>query len=431
MPSFKLFKKKEYVQKGGPKSFHKFTYQGINILLIGESHVKMPRDLANEYIKVFNNFIEKMGNVKLFLEGSGLKEQESETEGLTFIDSMESLDQTSMLQILHDDDRPDKDNFVNFFNFEDLVSEFEDKTVALFHKKGIKQPKNVPFIFDPDFLECMINIVNDELDNSFCLQDLYILINSHRDNLLNLEEKYAKENSPLDSYLNNCISELNIAIGLLGKFEKDYRLIHGLPISNYEELLESYLTLKSDNMNHNETKNKELLELSQTSMGTTQTSCDFQRQVMQKKLSIVLSEAKGLAAEELESKKDILEVPNNNIENPSIMEMCLDMMTHEKTYLPLHELFSIYDKYIIYYYDAVLMCDLWEQIKKSKENGSTLVVVSGDTHIINLSKFLKNFAEEDESILASKDGSVFSPQKIHELLGEHFELQPQTTCVLM
>lgn len=422
MFSSKLFKRKKYEEKGGPRSFHKFTYQGIHIVLMGESHVKMPKDLATLYIKVFNDFIEKIGNVKLFLEKSQLPRQESEEksslpEEITFMDSMEHLSSTKMLQILCCDRRASDESLCDLHTFLMVQNQLGLEVQSMLTREESKRSNGTPFVHDSHYLEQMIRVMHTRLNKNLSLKDFYTWLDYHRDNLIDLEEKYSKENKLLHSYLVNCISMLNIAIGFLGQYEKDYRIIHGLPLRNYAELETSSSTL-----NTNDTNNE-----SKSLTSATQTLCDFQCLIKQEQPSVSLSKIQSLIGEESESKTNSAA----SIENPFMMDMCLDMMTHKKTYTPLNELWRIYKLYIAYHYDATLVCDLWEQIKAGKEKGSTLLVVAGDLHIRNLSKFLKSFAEEDESILASKDGSVLSPQEINELLNDNFEPQSKNKCALM
>ncbi|HAU0218255.1 TPA: hypothetical protein JBF19_06730, partial [Legionella pneumophila] len=137
MFSGKLFKNgqnEKYFNLGGPRSFHKFTLQGTNIILIGEVHERMPNELANQYIEMFSNFIERNDEVKLFLETTG-EDEKSSSKGLSFLDCMQHLSHSKKVATFHADKRYYDDQFGNFFFFLNKLAELEGAIIAKYKEK--------------------------------------------------------------------------------------------------------------------------------------------------------------------------------------------------------------------------------------------------------------------------------------------------------
>ncbi|HAT2116409.1 TPA: hypothetical protein JBA33_05530 [Legionella pneumophila] len=353
MFSGKLFSKsghnENYFNLGGPRSFHKFTLQGTSIILIGEVHERMPNELASQYMKMFNHFIERNEAVKLFLETTG-EDKKSSSKGLSFLDCMQHLDHSKKLAIFHVDKRYYDDPFGNFFFFLNKLAELEGTIIAKYKEKRIKPPSPTPFFNTPEFLDS-VNQLSQLYNKNFCLLDLYKLLESQLKILEGLVQKYAEENKQLADYLTACLLEVNDALGLALKLEEEYRSMNGL---------------------------------------------------------------------------------SDKIQNCSLIDICIKMMTHQGSFSPAVEWLQIYNLYEISFLDATLICDLWEAIKNGGENKSTFILVFGDKHIERLSNFLKIIAMEEISIKANKDGKVIPPKFMEEYLNDHFEhASSENNCVLM
>ncbi|HBB7077292.1 TPA: hypothetical protein I8649_001977 [Legionella pneumophila] len=353
MFSGKLFSKsghnENYFNLGGPRSFHKFTLQGTNIILIGEVHERMPNELATQYMKMFNHFIERNEAVKLFLETTG-EDKKSSSKGLSFLDCMQHLDHSKKLATFHVDKRYYDAPFGNFFFFLNKLAELEGTIIAKYKEKRIKPPSPTPFFNTPEFLDS-VNQLSQLYNKNFCLLDLYKLLESQLKILEGLVQKYAEENKQLADYLTACLLEVNDALGLALKLEEEYRSMNGL---------------------------------------------------------------------------------SDKIQNCSLIDICIKMMTHQGSFSPAVEWLQIYNLYETSFLDATLICDLWEAIKNGGENKSTFILVFGDKHIERLSNFLKIIATEEISIKANKDGKVIPPKFMEEYLNDHFEHAPsENNCVLM
>src|SRR5437016_3584453 len=118
---FNFFKKttpdNNYYKLGGPRSFHKFKYRNKSIILIGEVHQKMPNDLANQYVSIFNEFVE-IQPVSMFLESSDTEIEAPSSNGLGFITSMKNLTPSPNLEMIPADKRDDhNDRYDGFLDF--------------------------------------------------------------------------------------------------------------------------------------------------------------------------------------------------------------------------------------------------------------------------------------------------------------------------
>nr|HAT8713194.1 hypothetical protein [Legionella jordanis] len=226
MFSGKLFKNEQnekYFNLGGPRSFHKFTLQGTNIILIGEVHERMPNELATQYTEMFSNFIESNDEVKLFLETTG-EDKKSSSKGLSFLDCLQHLSHSKKVATFHADKRYYDDQFGNFFFFLNKLAELEGTIIAKYKEKRIKPPSPTPFFDIPEFLDS-VNQLSQLYNKNFCLLDLYKLLESQLKILEELVQKYAKENKQISDYLTVCLLELNDALGLALKLEEEYRSI--------------------------------------------------------------------------------------------------------------------------------------------------------------------------------------------------------------
>ncbi|CZH49333.1 hypothetical protein SCZ71_12780 [Legionella pneumophila serogroup 1] len=224
MFSGKLFKNEQnekYFNLGGPRSFHKFTLQGTNIILIGEVHERMPNELATQYIEMFSNFIESNDEVKLFLETTG-EDKKSSSKGLSFLDCMQHLSYSKKVATFHADKRYYYDQFGNFFFFLNKLAELEGTIIAKYKEKRIKPPSPTPFFDTPEFLDS-VNQLSQLYKKNFCLLDLYKLLESQLKILEELVQKYAEENKQISDYLTVCLLEVNDALGLTLKLEEEYR----------------------------------------------------------------------------------------------------------------------------------------------------------------------------------------------------------------
>ncbi|MCZ4721528.1 hypothetical protein [Legionella pneumophila] len=224
MFSGKLFKNgqnEKYFNLGGPRSFHKFTLQGTNIILIGEVHERMPNELATQYIEMFSNFIESNDEVKLFLETTG-EDKKSSSKGLSFLDCMQHLSHSKKVATFHADKRYYDDQFGNFFFFLNKLAELEGTIIAKYKEKRIKPPSPTPFFDIPEFLDS-VNQLSQLYKKNFCLLDLYKLLESQLKILEELVQKYTEENKQISDYLTVCLLEVNDALGLALKLEEEYR----------------------------------------------------------------------------------------------------------------------------------------------------------------------------------------------------------------
>ncbi|HFL2713408.1 TPA: hypothetical protein ACGWTM_000541 [Legionella pneumophila] len=230
MFSGRLFSKNErnenYFKLGGPRSFHKFTLQGTNIILIGEVHERMPNELAAQYTEMFNHFIERNEQVKLFLETTG-KDKQSSSKELSFLDCMRHLTPSKNLSVLHADKRYYDDQFGNFFFFLNKLAELEGTIIAKYKEKRIKPPSPTPFFNIPEFIDS-VNQLSQLYKKNFCLLDLYKLLESQLKILEEFIQKYSEENKQLSDYLTACLLEVNDALGLALKLEEEYRSMSGL-----------------------------------------------------------------------------------------------------------------------------------------------------------------------------------------------------------
>lgn len=147
------------------------------------------------------------------------------------------------------------------------------------------------------------------------------------------------------------------------------------------------------------------------------------------KCILIVNDALGLALK-LEEKYRLMghNKNDNEIGTTPLIQICIAMMQYEKTFYPAQEWLHIYNLYETYFFDATLICDLWDQIDTNKDQEVTLIVATGDSHTNNLSSILKSICVPVASISADKKGKIISP----EIINDNFEHAPsKLSCTLM
>lgn len=222
---FNLFSKKNYnkARLGGPRSFHKFRYKNKDIILIGEAHIEMNSQLAQEYISIFDKFIE-LHHVKLFIEKVNKKENEEKSSGgaMSFIDCMGNLNSSSHLKVINSDDRQVHLGFERFFYFLVKMQEVEELIIEKIKEQKLKLPASIPFPSEEPLFMKEFEKLYDDYDIGYSFFDLMELLSSSITTLDKLHEQYSKMNSALGDYISGCILHINDALGLILQFQTEY-----------------------------------------------------------------------------------------------------------------------------------------------------------------------------------------------------------------
>src|SRR5579872_4361585 len=220
---------------GGPRSFHKFTYNNKNIILIGEDHIEMSSQLAQEYISIFNKYME-LHQVKLFIEKENKKENEEKSSStMSFIDCMGNLSNSTHLEVINSDDRQVHLGFERFFYFLVKMREVEESIIEKFKEKKLKPPSNIPFPSEePRFKE--FEKLSDDYDVGYSFFDLMELLSSSITALDKLHDQYSKMNSTLSDYIAGCILNINDALGLTLQFQTEYSSLEHIKQKEEKEI---------------------------------------------------------------------------------------------------------------------------------------------------------------------------------------------------
>ncbi|RMX14999.1 hypothetical protein EAS68_13160 [Legionella jordanis] len=207
MNTIKFFAEEAIVKSftlGGLCSFYQFMYQDIRILLFGEIHDTMSKELAEEYIQLLNEFINNSPNVKFFLE-SIEGEEKNNSDHLSFIDSILFLNSPN-LTVIPADKRQYNEAFTDVFLFLRTLSELP--------------PSNSSYFDNPKFTDFLLDIAED-YNRTFTFPDLFNLLNSEIGRLSQLGKEINPSHLHLSSYIQSCINNLVKALALAKDLEKE------------------------------------------------------------------------------------------------------------------------------------------------------------------------------------------------------------------
>lgn len=228
---FKLFDKKEPLPidkcLGGPRSFYKFRYKNAQLILMGEVHHNISEALVSKYADVINQFIENNHSIKLFLEqrNDDKREREEKTpsDGMLFLDYMESLSNSSHLEIINADDREWNNGLDGLEAFLRGMEALQKGIVNIYKEKNLTPPSQIPYYSEiPWFVEKM-QWMDDHADKSYTFLDLFKLLTSSMEILDKLYDKYSKINMALGDYIADCIRNINKALSGALEFQEVYR----------------------------------------------------------------------------------------------------------------------------------------------------------------------------------------------------------------
>ncbi len=208
MNTAKFFGEQPIIRKmftlGGLCSFYQFTYHDVRIVLLGEIHDSMDRELAEEYIKVLNEFINNCENVKIFLE-SIEDDEKNNSEQLSFIDSILLLSSPN-LAVRHADKRHYNEALTDLFLYFKTLSELP--------------PSKTPYFDNPKFTGFLQELAED-YNKKFSFSDLLNLLNLEIESLIQLEKKMTPINLHLSEYIQSCIKNLAKALSMAKSLEKE------------------------------------------------------------------------------------------------------------------------------------------------------------------------------------------------------------------
>lgn len=114
-------------------------------------------------------------------------------------------------------------------------------------------------------------------------------------------------------------------------------------------------------------------------------------------------------------------------ESDSIINSCIDRMERTRSFEIIVTLLEIYYLYEIYHFDATLIVDLWQMLHHEKDNNTTFMVVSGDTHTEHLANLLKLISTPINSMRSEQQENRISPDTLNELLSSVWPAERKET----
>jgi len=213
-----------YYALGGLRSFQHYVYNKLHIILLGEMHVNMPNILADQYIRVLNEYIETGKHVKVYLERSKDRTSERSEEGLSFMDCLIALPTYSNLEKINADTRNYAEDFTNFFLSVNRLVELADEVKIELKKRNIQSPKGTPFYPNEENIDILYRYA-DVFEKKFYIKDLCDLLIYEMNVLEELENKYSAKNKNVGLYMAGCILDVNEALGVALKLQDKYILL--------------------------------------------------------------------------------------------------------------------------------------------------------------------------------------------------------------
>ncbi|MCL9683834.1 hypothetical protein [Legionella maioricensis] len=120
-------------------------------------------------------------------------------------------------------------------------------------------------------------------------------------------------------------------------------------------------------------------------------------------------------AKSLEKENSFTSSDGERKESDSILDICIERMEQTKSFEIIIAWLEIYYLYEIYHFDATLMMDLWQTLHQ-KDNSTTVIIVSGNTHTEHLANLLKLIAIPVDQMTSEQQESRISPVTLEELL---------------
>lgn len=210
----------DYYKFGGPRSFYKYNYHNMNIILIGEVHENISAAQEREFTYLFSDYAEKHANVKLLIEFDDVKIDDVNGD-IGFLDCMLNLENASRAAIIRSDKRSFPEGLLNFYHFLKQVGGIENGAYNQLRKLNVNNQPPFSRIKDKEFLDILHELANDT-HATYTLNDLYQFIESQVIAIDVLAQRYASENKSLDGFLASCVLGVNDGLGMLIEIEKKY-----------------------------------------------------------------------------------------------------------------------------------------------------------------------------------------------------------------
>ena len=235
---FDFFKKndsQDYYKLGGPRSFYKYKYHHMNIILMGEVHKKMPAALAGQYQSLVSRFADQGNGVKLLIEYADVtREKNSGDTG--FIGSMLNLENTSKLSIVKSDKRSSPAGLDEFDLFLKCLGEIQKEAYDYCKKLNVKYQPPYPYFKDVEFQNILHKLAND-INATFTLDQLYQFLDSQVIAMDLLAQRYSSEHAMLDGFLGACVLGVNDGLGKLIELDKKYKAMRDNNDSYFDKSL--------------------------------------------------------------------------------------------------------------------------------------------------------------------------------------------------
>lgn len=213
----------KYFKLGGPRSFHKFKYKNVDIILIGEVHENMPPVLANQYLDIMNQFCERKDQVKIFIETTASKKCESSSDGVGFIDLMKRVRESENIQVVAADQRRWDKAFIDIYLFISHVEDIERGIMEAFHEKNKAIPNSFSFFHENEFVELIRSIpIKYEYNVNYKLKDLYEFVASQIEILDKAASGYLEENKLIGQWIAHCLLQVNEGMEKVLNLEAEY-----------------------------------------------------------------------------------------------------------------------------------------------------------------------------------------------------------------
>lgn len=220
---FDFFKKDnadDYYKLGGPRSFYKYKYHNMNIILIGEVHENIYAAQEREFTYLFADYAERHNSVKLLIEFDDVK-IDRKNDDIGFLDCMLNLENTSHAAIIRSDKRSFPEGLMNLYHFLKQVGEIQHGAYSHLRKLNVKYQPPYSRMKDKQFQDLLHELANDT-HATYTLNDLYQFFESQLIAIDVLAQRYSSENKMLDAFLASCVLGVNDGLGMLIELEKKY-----------------------------------------------------------------------------------------------------------------------------------------------------------------------------------------------------------------